>query len=61
MFASGSPFKNVDLGMFLDKEDENYRAKKKLNMSLLSDLFLTTGNGKVGHVNQANNMFLFPG
>ncbi|KAL7233933.1 hypothetical protein ACSBR1_017523 [Camellia fascicularis] len=31
VFASGSPFKNVDLG-----------------------------NGKVGHVNQANNMYLFP-
>ncbi|THG10707.1 hypothetical protein TEA_019837 [Camellia sinensis var. sinensis] len=32
VFASGSPFKNIDLG-----------------------------NGKVGHVNQANNMYLFPG
>ncbi|KAI8024700.1 hypothetical protein LOK49_LG02G01165 [Camellia lanceoleosa] len=32
VFASGSPFKNVDLG-----------------------------NGKVGHVNQANSMYLFPG
>ncbi|KAL7233950.1 hypothetical protein ACSBR1_017537 [Camellia fascicularis] len=32
VFASGNPFKNVDLG-----------------------------NGKVGHVNQANNMYLFPG
>ncbi|KAI8025327.1 hypothetical protein LOK49_LG02G01066 [Camellia lanceoleosa] len=32
VFASWSPFKNVDLG-----------------------------NGKVGHVNQANNMYLFPG
>ncbi|KAL2892271.1 NAD-dependent malic enzyme 59 kDa isoform mitochondrial [Bienertia sinuspersici] len=32
MYASGSPFENVDLG-----------------------------NGKVGHVNQANNMYLFPG
>ncbi|CAN6465224.1 unnamed protein product [Victoria cruziana] len=32
VFASGSPFENVDLG-----------------------------DGKVGHVNQANNMYLFPG
>ncbi|CAK9180051.1 unnamed protein product [Ilex paraguariensis] len=32
VFASGSPFDNVDLG-----------------------------NGKVGHVNQANNLYLFPG
>lgn len=32
VFASGSPFENVDLG-----------------------------SGKVGHVNQANNMYLFPG
>lgn len=32
MFASGSPFENVDFG-----------------------------DGKVGHVNQANNMYLFPG
>lgn len=32
VFASGSPFTNIDLG-----------------------------NGKVGHVNQANNMYLFPG
>ncbi|KAI9110127.1 hypothetical protein K1719_019168 [Acacia pycnantha] len=32
VFASGSPFQNVDLG-----------------------------DGKVGHVNQANNMYLFPG
>ncbi|KAK7340216.1 hypothetical protein VNO77_20914 [Canavalia gladiata] len=32
VFASGSPFENVDLG-----------------------------NGKVGHVNQANNMYMFPG
>ncbi|KDP28665.1 hypothetical protein JCGZ_14436 [Jatropha curcas] len=32
VFASGSPFQNIDLG-----------------------------NGKVGHVNQANNMYLFPG
>ncbi|XP_057532446.1 NAD-dependent malic enzyme 65 kDa isoform, mitochondrial-like [Amaranthus tricolor] len=32
VYASGSPFKNVDLG-----------------------------NGKVGHVNQGNNMYLFPG
>ncbi|XP_044491822.1 NAD-dependent malic enzyme 59 kDa isoform, mitochondrial [Mangifera indica] len=32
VFASGSPFENIDLG-----------------------------NGKVGHVNQANNMYLFPG
>ncbi|KAJ7951108.1 Malic enzyme [Quillaja saponaria] len=32
VFASGSPFENVDFG-----------------------------NGKVGHVNQANNMYLFPG
>ncbi|KAJ4726986.1 Malic enzyme [Melia azedarach] len=32
LFASGSPFENIDLG-----------------------------NGKIGHVNQANNMYLFPG
>ncbi|XP_057532447.1 NAD-dependent malic enzyme 65 kDa isoform, mitochondrial [Amaranthus tricolor] len=32
VYASGSPFKNVDLG-----------------------------NGKIGHVNQGNNMYLFPG
>lgn len=24
-------------------------------------MYVLTGNGKVGHVNQANNMYLFPG
>ncbi|CAL5398199.1 unnamed protein product [Camellia sinensis] len=38
IFASGSPFRDVDLGQLT-----------------------TAGNGHIGHCNQGNNMYLFPG
>lgn len=60
IFASGSPFKNVEFGMYEDYCIVCYTPLYRRLFEILVP-FLLAGSGHVGHCNQGNNMYLFPG